>query len=55
MLIVLLLVLPAISESADIVGRLVSPVVEAIALAMIGAAGLRAGAGAENPEAPEAP
>lgn len=42
-LIVLLLVLPAISESADIVGRLVSPVVEAIALAMIGAAGLRAG------------
>lgn len=37
----LLLVLPAISDSADIVGRLVSPVVDAIATFMIGTVGLQ--------------
>src|SRR6187399_257561 len=40
-LIFLLLVLPAISDSADIVGRLVSPVVDAIAMFLIGATGLQ--------------
>jgi Zn-dependent protease len=39
----LLLVLPAISDSADIVGRLVSPVVDATATFMIGIAGVQIG------------
>lgn len=40
-LVFLLLILPAISDGADIVGQLVSPVVDAFAMFMIGAAGLR--------------
>src|SRR5881398_2967893 len=40
-LIILLLVLPAISPSANVVGRLVSPLVEHIATALLGIFGIR--------------
>jgi Zn-dependent protease len=40
-LVFLLLILPAISDSADIVGQVVSPVVDSIAIFLMGVAGLR--------------
>ncbi|HEX6661118.1 MAG TPA: site-2 protease family protein [Sphingomicrobium sp.] len=39
--VVLLLVLPQISPSADVIGRVVSPIVEWVARAMLGVVGLR--------------
>jgi Zn-dependent protease len=41
-LVVLLLLLPMISPSADIIGRLISPIVDSIARLFLGAAGLSA-------------
>ena len=40
-LVFLLLILPSISDSADIVGQVVSPVVDSIAIFLMGVAGLR--------------
>ncbi|HKC01964.1 MAG TPA: site-2 protease family protein [Sphingomicrobium sp.] len=40
-LVLLLLVLPALSPSADVVGRIVSPIVNSIAVAILGIFGLR--------------